>query len=188
MVNFCKDEPKFTAKGDVDLEMQSLKDFSSPPPSFLARRLKSLAASQASEINVEGAASSPLSSSFQFPPPPPIFLSDSPGKEELSLMKSTNVKVKLILFIASLALVANVGFGVFNVTVFYNNQTFDDTPGEPAWDEVAAKLEISLQALNELSVLFKNLTSSSQISSTRNTSHTKISSSWSARPKYTWAS
>ena len=72
MVNFCKDEPKFTAKGDVDLEMQELKDFSSPPPSFLARRLKSLAASQASEINVEGAASSPLSSSFQFPPPPPI--------------------------------------------------------------------------------------------------------------------
>ena len=95
MVNFCKDEPKFTAKGDVDLEMQSLKDFSSPSPSFLARRLKSLAASQASEIHVEGAAS-PLSSSFQFPPPP-VFLSGSPGKEELSLMKSTNVKVKLIL-------------------------------------------------------------------------------------------
>ena len=101
-------------------------------------------------------------------------------------MKSTNVKVKLILFIASLALVANVGFGVFNLTIFYNNQTFD-TPGEPAWDEVAAKLEVSLQALNELSVLFKNLTSSSQISLTRNTSHSKISS-WSARPKYTWAS
>ena len=186
MVNFCKDEPKFTAKGDVDLEMQSLKDFSSPSPSFLARRLKSLAASQASEIHVEGAAS-PLSSSFQFPPPP-VFLPGSPGKEELSLMKSTNVKVKLILFIASLALVANIGFGVFNLTIFYNNQTFDDTPGEPAWDEVAAKLEISLQALNELSVLFKNLTSSSQISSTRNTSHNKISSSWSACPKYTWAS
>ena len=185
MVNFCKDEPKFTAKGDVDLEMQSLKDFSSPSPSFLARRLKSLAASQASEIHVEGAAS-PLSSSFQFPPPP-VFLPGSPGKEQLSLMKSTNVKVKLILFIASLALVANVGFGVFNLTIFYNNQTFDDTPGEPAWDEVAAKLEISLQALNELSVLFKNLTSSSQISLTRNTSHSKISS-WSARPKYIWAS
>ena len=186
MVNFCKDEPKFTAKGDVDLEMQSLKDFSSPSPSFLARRLKSLAASQASEINVEGAASSPLSSSFQFPPPPPIFLSDSPGKEELSLMKSTNVKVKLILFVASLALLANVGFGVFNVTVFFHNQSFEDTPEEFAWGELEAKVDVSLQALDELRLILKNLTSSPQSLLTRNTTHRKISS-WGARPKFAWA-
>ena len=186
MVNFCKDEPKFTAKGDVDLEMQELKDFSSPPPSFLARRPKGFSASQASEMDVEGAVSSPPSSSFKFPPPPPIFLADSPGKEEISLMKSTNVKVKLILFVASLALVANVGFGVFNVTVFYNNQSFDDTPEEFAWGELEAKVEISLQALDELRLLLKNLTSSPQIPSTRNTTHRKISS-WGARPKYTWA-
>ena len=82
---------------------------------------------------------------------------------------------------------ANVGFGVFNVTVFYNNQSFDDTPGEPAWDELAAKVEISLQALDELRLILKNLTSSSQIPSTRNTSHSKISSKG-AHPKYTWAS
>ena len=119
MVKFYKDEQKFTAEGEVDLEMQSLKDFSVHSPSFLARRLKSLAASPTSEINVEGAAS-PLSSSFKFPPPP-VFLSGSPGKGHLHLMKSTNVKVKLILFIASIALVANVGFGVLNLTIFYNN-------------------------------------------------------------------
>ena len=184
MVKFYKDEPKFTAEAEVDLEMQSLKDFSMHSPAFLARRLKSLAASSTSEINVEGAAS-PISSSPKFPPPP-VFLSGSLGKEQLHLLNSTNVKVKLILFIASIALVANVGLGVWNLTIFYSNQT-SHTPGEPAWDEVAAKLEVSLQALNELSVLFKNLTSSSQTSLTRNTSHSKISS-WSARPKYTWAS
>ena len=153
-------------------------------PSFLARRLKSLAASSTSEINVEGAAS-PISSSPKLPPPP-VFLSGSLGKEQLHLLNSTNVKVKLILFIASIALVANVGLGVWNLTIFYSNQT-SHKPGEPAWDELEAKLEVSLQALNELSVLVKNLTSSAQESLTRNTSHSKISS-WSARPKYTWAS
>ena len=45
MVNFYKDEPKDTAEAKVDLEMQSLKDFSMHSPTFLAKRLKSLAAS-----------------------------------------------------------------------------------------------------------------------------------------------
>ena len=115
MVNFCKDEPKFTAKGDVDLEMQSLKDFSSPSPSFLARRLKSLAASQASEIHVEGAAS-PIPSPPKFPLPP-VFLSGSLGEKQLQLLSSTNVKVKLIIFIVSIALVASVGLGAWNLSL-----------------------------------------------------------------------
>ena len=132
MVNFVKEEPKFSAKADVDLEMQELKDFSIPSPSFLRRK-----ASQASEMDVEGGLSTPPSS-FKFPSPP-IFLANSPGKEEISLMRSTNVKVKLILFVASLALLANVGFGVFNVTIFLHNQSFEDTPEEFAWGELEAK-------------------------------------------------
>ena len=179
MVHFVKEEPKFSAKGDVDLELKELKDFSIPSPSFLRRK-----ASQASEMDVEGGLSTPPSS-FKFPSPP-IFLANSPGKEEISLMRSTNVKVKLILFVASLALLANVGFGVFNVTVFYNNQSFDDTPEEFAWGELEAKVEISLQALDELRLILKNLTSSPQSLSTRNTTHRKISS-WGARPKYALA-
>ena len=181
MVHFVKEEPKFSATGDVDLELKELKDFSIPSSFFLRRKV-----SQASEMDVEGALSSPPSSSFKFPSPPPIFLADSPGKKEISLMKSTNVKVKLILFVASLALLANVGFGVFNVTVFYNNLSFDDTPEEFAWGELEAKVEISLQALDELRLILKNLTSSPQSLLTRNTTHRKIST-WGARPKFAWA-
>ena len=179
MVHFVKEEPKFSAKGDVDLELKELKDFSIPSPSFLRRK-----ASQASEMDVEGGLSTPPSS-FKFPSPP-IFLANSPGKEEISLMRSTNVKVKLILFVASLALLANVGFGVFNVTVFFHNQSFEDTPEEFAWGELEAKVEVSLQALDELRFILKNLTSSPQSLLTRNTTHRKISS-WGARPKFAWA-
>ena len=179
MVHFVKEEPKFSAKGDVDLELKELKDFSIPSPSFLRRK-----ASQASEMDVEGGLSTPPSS-FKFPSPP-IFLANSPGKEEISLMRSTNVKVKLILFVASLALLANVGFGVFNVTVFFHNQSFEDTPEEFAWGELEAKVEVSLQALDELRFILKNLTSSPQNLLTRNTTHRKISS-WGARPKFAWA-
>ena len=179
MVNFVKEESKFSAKGEVDLELEELKDFSIPSPSFLRRK-----ASQASEMDVEGGLSTPPSS-FKFPSPP-IFLANSPGKEEISLMRSTNVKVKLILFVASLALLANVGFGVFNVTIFLHNQSFEDTPEEFAWGELEAKVEVSLQALDELRFILKNLTSSPQNLLTRNTTHRKISS-WGARPKFAWA-
>ena len=179
MVNFVKEEPKFSAKGDVDLELQELKDFSIPSPSFLRRK-----ASQASEMDVEGGLSTPPSS-FKFPSPP-VFLANPSGEEEISLMRATNVKVKLILFIASLALLANVGFGVFNVTIFLHNQSFEDTPEEFAWGELEAKVEVSLQALDELRFILKNLTSSPQNLLTRNTTHRKISS-WGARPKFAWA-
>ena len=80
MVNFYKDEPKFTAEAEVDLEMQSLKDFSMHSPAFLAKRLKSLAASSTDEINVEGAAS-PIPSPPKFPLPP-LFLENLIEKQE----------------------------------------------------------------------------------------------------------
>ena len=161
------------------MELKELKDFSIPSPSFLRRK-----SSQVSEMDVEGGLSTPPSS-FKFPSPP-VFLANPSGEEEISLMRATNVKVKLILFIASLALLANVGFGVFNVTVFFHNQSFEDTPEEFAWGELEAKVEISLQALDELRLILKNLTSSPQSLLTRNTTHRKISS-WGARPKFAWA-
>ena len=113
MVNFVKEESKFSAKGDVDMELKELKDFSIPSPSFLRRK-----SSPSSEMDVESGLSTPPS--FKFPPPP-SFLANPLGEEEISLMRATNVKVKLILFIASLALLAHVGFGVVNVTIFLHN-------------------------------------------------------------------
>ena len=74
MVHFVKEEPKFSAKGDVDLELKELKDFSIPSPSFLRRK-----ASQASEMDVEGGLSTPPSS-FKFPSSP-IFLLSREGRD-----------------------------------------------------------------------------------------------------------
>ena len=61
MVNFVKDESKFSAKGDVDMELKELKDFSIPSPSFLRRK-----SSQGSETDVESGVRIPP---FKFPPP-----------------------------------------------------------------------------------------------------------------------
>ena len=86
MVNFVKEESKFSAKGDVDMELMELKDFSIPSPSFLRRK-----SFQVSEMDVEGGLRTPPSS-FKFPSPP-VFLANPSGEEEISLMRATNVKV-----------------------------------------------------------------------------------------------
>ena len=179
MVNFVKDESKFSAKGDVDMELKELKDFSIPSPSFLRRK-----SSPSSEMDVEGGLRTPPSS-FKFPSPP-SFLANPLGEEEISLMRATNVKVKLILFIASLALLAHVGFGVVNVTIFLHNQSFKDSSEEFAWSELETKVEVSLEALDELKFILKNFTSSPKNLLTRNTTRRKISS-WGGRPKFAWA-
>ena len=185
MVNFYKDEPKDTAEAKVDLEMQSLHDFSMHSPAFLAKRLKSLrAASSTDEINVEGAASPSIPSPPKFPLPP-LFLAGSLGEKQLQLLNANNVKIKILILIVSIALVAGVVLGVWNLTIYYSNQSSHE-PGESAWAELEAKLEVSLQAVTRLSDLVKNLTSSAQNSLTSNTNHSKVSS-WSGRPKYTWA-
>ena len=160
------------------MELKELKDFSIPSPSFLRRK-----SSPSSEMDVESGLRTPPS--FKFPPPP-SFLANPLGEKEISLMRATNVKVKLILFIASLALLAHVGFGVVNVTIFLHNQSFKDSSEEFACGELETKVEVSLEALDELKFILKNFTSSPKNLLTRNTTRRKISS-WGGRPKFAWA-
>ena len=61
MVTFVKDEAKFSAEGDVELELKDLSEFSIPSPSFYRRK-----SSQRSETDdVESGVRMP----FKFPPP-----------------------------------------------------------------------------------------------------------------------
>ena len=159
------------------MELKELKDFSIPSPSFLRRK-----SSPSSEMDVESGVRTP---SFKFPSPP-SFLANPLGEEEISLIRATNVKVKLILFIASIAFLAHVGFGVVNVTIFLHHQSFKDSSEEFAWSELETKVEVSLEALDELKFLLKNFTSSPKNLSTRTTNRRKISS-WGGRPKFAWA-
>ena len=123
--------------------------------------------------------------SFKFPSPP-SFLANPLGEEEISLIRATNVKVKLILFIASIAFLAHVGFGVVNVTIFLHHQSFKDSSEEFAWSELETKVEVSLEALDELKFILQNFTSSPKNLSTRTTNRRKISS-WGGHPKFAWA-
>ena len=159
------------------MELKELKDFSIPSPSFLRRK-----SSPSSEVDVESGVRTP---SFKFPPPP-SFLANPLGEEEISLIRATNVKVKLILFIASIAFLAHVGFGVVNVTIFLHHQSFKDSSEEFAWSELETKVEVSLEALDELKFILQNFTSSPKNISTRTTSRRKVSS-WGGRPKFAWA-
>ena len=96
------------------------------------------------------------------------------------------MKVKLILFIASIAFLAHVGFGVVNVTIFLHHQSFKDSSEEfAAWSELETKVEVSLEALDELKFILQNFTSSPKNPSTKTTSRRKVSS-WGGRPKFAW--
>ena len=177
MVTSVKDEVKFSTEGNVELELKDLSQFSIPSPSFWRRK-----SSQRSET--EDVESGVRMSPFKFPSPP--LLANPLGEEQISLIKATNVKVKLILFIASIAFLAHVGFGVVNVTIFLHHQSFKDSSEEFAWSELETKVEVSLEALDELKFLLQNFTSSPKNLSTRTTNRRKISS-WGGRPKFAWA-
>ena len=185
-MNFFKDDSETNPEAKVDLEMQSLYDFSMHSPATLAKRLKSLrAASSTDDSTVENdAASTPIPSPPKFPLPP-LFLADSLGEKQLQLLHANNVKIKILILIVTLALVAGVVLGVWNVTIYYSNKTSHD-PEDSAWVELEAKLETSLQAITRLSELVNNLTSSTQNSLTSSINTSKVSS-WSGRPRYTWA-
>ena len=144
MVNFFKDDPETNAEAKVDLEMQSLHDFSMHSPATLAKRLKSLrAASSTDDSTVENdAASTPIPSPPKFPLPP-LFLADSLGEKQLQLLHANNVKIKILILIVTLALVAGVVLGVWNVTIYYSNQT-SYNPEDSACVELEAQLETSL--------------------------------------------
>ena len=119
-----------------------------------------------------------------FPPPP--LLANPLGEEQVSLIKATNVKVKLILFIASIAFLAHIGFGVINVTIFLHHQSFLNSSEEFAvLGELETRIEVSLGALDELKFLLENLTSSTKSPLTKTTSGRKVPS-WGGRPKFAW--
>ena len=186
MVNFFKDDPDTNAEAKVDLEMQSLRDFSMHSPATIAKnRLNSLAASSTDDSTMENeAVSTPLPSPPKFPLPP-VFLADSLGEKQLQLLHGNNVKIKILILIVTLALVAGVVLGIWNVSIYYNNKTSHD-PEDSACVELEAKLETSLQAITRLSELVNKLTRSTQDSLTSSL-NTSVVSSWSSPPRYTWA-
>ena len=185
MVNFFKDDQHSNAEAKVDLEMQDLRDFSMHSPATIAKnRLDSLAASSTDDSKVEnGVTSSPIPSP-KFPPPP-VFLADSIGDKQLKLLHAGNVKLKILTLVVTLAIVAGVVLGIWNVSIYYNNKT-SHAPKDSTCVELEAKLEASLQAITRLSELVTKLTRSTQDSSTSSL-NTSVVSSWSSRPRYTWA-
>ena len=185
MVHFFKDDPQTGAKEEVDLEMQSLRDFSMHSPRTIAKsRLNSLATSSTDDISVKkGAASTPLPSHQKFPPPP-IFLKDSEGDKQFKLLNAGNVKLNILILVVTLALVAGVVLGVWNISIYYNNKT-SNAPSDPPCVDLEAKLEANLQAITRLSELVDKLTRSTKDSLT-SSFNTSIVNSWSSRPRYTW--
>ena len=185
MVHFFKDDPHTGAKEEVDLEMQSLRDFSMHSPRTIAKgRLNSQATSSTDDIAVKkGAASTPLPSPQKFPPPP-IFLKDSEGDKQFKLLNAGNVKLNILILVVTLALVAGVVLGVWNISIYYNNKT-SHAPSDSPCVDLEARLEANLQALTRLSELVDKLTRSTKDSLT-SSFNTSIVNSWSSRPRYTW--
>ena len=185
MVHFYKDEPNTGAEEKVDLEMQSLRDFSMHSPRTIAKnRLNSLATSSTGDISVQkGAASTPLRSPPKFPPPP-IFLKDSVGDKQFKLLNAGNVKLNILILVVTLALVAGVVLGVWNISIYYSNKT-SHAPSDSPCVDLEARLEANLQAITRLSELVDKLTRSTQDSFT-SSFNTSVVNSWSSRPRYTW--
>ena len=185
MVQFFKDDPLTGAKEEVDLEMQSLRDFSMHSPRTIAKgRLNSQATSSTDDVFVQkGAASTPLPTPQKFPPPP-IFLKDSEGDKQFKLLSAGNVKLNILILVVTLALVAGVVLGVWNISIYYNNKT-SNAPSDPSCVDLEAKLEANLQAISRLSELVDKLTRSTKDSLTSSFNTTTVNS-WSSRPRYTW--
>ena len=184
MVNFCGDKTANNVEDKFDLEMQELAEFSMHSPGTLlaAKSRKASQATSETDGKVEGVTSTPISSS-QFPPPP-VFLSDSSG-EQIKLARAGNAKLKILVVIATLAIVISVAFGIWNVTIHYGKKA-TKTSEDPACVGLEAKLELSLKALAGLRETLTNFTRLAQESLTSNFD-TRADSTWSSHPKYTWA-
>lgn len=122
---------------------------------------------------------------FNFPPP--VFLGGSLGDKQLKLLHAGNVKLKILILVLTLAIVAGVALGIWIVLTHYNNNT-SHAPKEPTCVELAATLEDALQAITRLSELVTTLTRSTQDSSpsTSSSNTSVVSNSWSNCPRYTW--
>ena len=177
MVTSVNDEAKFSTEGNVEIELKDLSKFSIPSPSFWRRK-----SSQRSET--EDVESGVRMSPFKFPPPP--LLANPLGEEQVSFIKATNLKAKLILFIVSMAFLAQIGFGVINVTIFFHYQSYLNSSKEFAvLGELETRIQVSLGALDELKFLLENLTSSTKSPLTKTTSGRRVPS-WGGRPKFAW--
>ena len=122
---------------------------------------------------------------FNFPPP--VFLAGSLGDKQLKLLHAGNVKLKILILVLTLAIVAGVALGIWIVLTYHTND-ISHAPKEPSCVELAATLEDALQAITRLSELVTTLTSSTKDSppSTSSSNTSVVSNSWSNRPRYTW--
>ena len=188
MVKFFKDDPDANTEESLDLEMQSLREMLSPTTIAKTRLSSSLASPTVDGSAVEnGATHIPISSpQFQFPPPP-VFLAGSLGDKQLKLLHAGNVKLKILILVLTLAIVAGVALGIWIVLTYHTND-ISHAPKEPSCVELAATLEDALQAITRLSELVTTLTSSTKDSSplTSSSNTSVASNSWSNRPRYTW--
>ena len=115
-----------------------------------------------------------------------MFLAGSLGDKQLKLLHAGNVKLKILILVLTLAIVAGVALGIWIVLTHYNNNT-SHAPKDPTCVELAAKMEDALQAITRLSELVTKLTRSTQDSLPSTSSlNTSVVSSWSSRPRYTW--
>ena len=187
MVNFFKDDPDANIEESLDLEMQNLREMLSPTTIAKTRLSSSVASPTADGSAVEnGATHIPISSpQFQFPPP--VFLAGSLGDKQLKLLHAGNVKLKILILVLTLAIVAGVALGIWIVLTYHTND-ISHAPKEPSCVELAATLEDALQAITRLSELVTTLTSSTKDSSplTSSSNTSVASNSWSNRPRYTW--
>ena len=116
-----------------------------------------------------------------------MFLAGSLGDKQLKLLHAGNVKLKILILVLTLAIVAGVALGIWIVLTYYTND-ISHAPKEPSCVELAATLEDALQAITRLSELVTTLTSSTKDSSplTSSSNTSVASNSWSNRPRYTW--
>ena len=154
------------------------------PATIAKNRLDSLAASSTDDSKVENRVTSSPISGPKFPPPP-VFLSASLGDQQLKLLRAGNAKLKILILVVTLAIVAGVVLGIWNLSIYYGKKT-TQTPEDSACVGLEAKLELLLQALTRLRESLTNLTRLAQESLTINPD-TRADSSWSSRPKFTWA-
>ena len=182
---FCHDKKPKIVEGKFDTELHELHelrgDFLKSPGSLAASRSKkpSLDASSEAEDYIKEDTNDP--SPFVFPPPP-VILTESSG-EQIKLNRSANVKLKILIFIATLSLIVVSGFGAWSISIEYGKKaTTSDGPG---CNSLEAKLEVSLQDLGVLRESVANLTRLLQDSLT-SASNDVVDLSWNSKPKYTW--
>ena len=120
MVNFFKDEQASNVEDKFDLEMQDLAEFSMHSPATLAAKSRKCSqANPETDGKVERVTSSPISSP-KFPAPP-VFLTASSG-EQIKLTRAGNAKLRILIVVATLAIIVSIVFGIWNVSIHYGKK------------------------------------------------------------------